>query len=105
MVLSILEREVNAGARHAEVILRTVNKVPAEITDPADVRSEANFQAAADLADRPRLSVGVKISENVRAFTVRKRIPFTPAKDRTASAKNVRRKARAVERVTQGQCP
>src|SRR4029077_11208823 len=98
-----LEREINAGARHAEIVVWTVDKVPAEIIDPADVPSETDFEAAADLANRPRLSVGVRISEDVRAFTVRKRIPFAAAKDCTASAKNVRRKARAVERITQGQ--
>ena len=51
MQLSILECEINSGTRHAEVIFRTVDKVPAEITDPADMRREANFQTAADLAN------------------------------------------------------
>src|SRR5436189_1522390 len=100
---SILEGEIHPGPHHSEVVLRTVNKVPTEITDPADVRRKANFEAATDLANCLGLGVGVKIRENVRVFTVRKRIPFTTAKDRTASAKNVRRKARAVERITQGQ--
>src|SRR5437867_1020803 len=100
---SILEGEIHPGPHHAEVVLRTVNKVPTEITDPADVRRKANFEAATDLANCLGLGVGVKIRQNVRVFTVRKRIPFTTAKDRTASAKNVRRKARAVEGITQGQ--
>src|SRR5436190_2698551 len=51
MRLSILEGEINSGPRHAKVIFRTVDKVPAEITDPADMRREANFQTAADLAN------------------------------------------------------
>jgi hypothetical protein len=49
----VLEREINAAAHHAEVIVRTVDKVPAEIIDPTDVRREANFQATAHLADCP----------------------------------------------------
>ena len=51
MRLSILEGEINAAAHHAEVIVRTVDKVPAEIIDPADVRSETDFEATANLAD------------------------------------------------------
>ena len=39
-----LEGEIHAGARHTEVVVRTVNEVPAEITDPADVRREADFE-------------------------------------------------------------
>ncbi len=62
---SILEGEIHPGPHHAKVVLRTVNKVPTEITDPADVRRKANFEAATDLADCLRLAVGVKISENV----------------------------------------
>jgi hypothetical protein len=48
-----LEREINAGADHAEVVVRSVHKVPAEITDPTNVRRETNFHAAANLADCP----------------------------------------------------
>src|SRR5438046_4046421 len=103
MRLSILEGEINSGPRHPKIVLRTVNKVPTEITDPADVRSETDFEAAADLANRLGRGIGVKISENVRVFAVCKRIPFTAAKNRAAATKNVRRKARAVERITQGQ--
>ena len=107
MRLSILEGEINSGPRHPKIVLRTVNKVPTEITDPADVRSETDFEAAADLANRLGRGIGVKISENVtlrlKCFTVRKRIPFTAAKNRAAATEKVGRKARAVERITQGQ--
>jgi hypothetical protein len=41
----ILESEINSGARHLEIVVSTINNVPAEITDPAHVRREANFQA------------------------------------------------------------
>ncbi len=46
-----LEGEIHAGAGHAEVVHWPVDKIPAEITDPADVRRKAHFQAAADLAN------------------------------------------------------
>src|SRR5713101_5084 len=98
-----LEREINPAAHHSEVIVPTVDKVPAEIIYPADVGSETDFEAAADLADSFCLSAGVYITENVRAITVEKCIPFAAAKDRAATTENVGRKARAVERITQGQ--
>src|SRR5437870_2240590 len=85
-----LEGEIHTCADHAEIVLRPIHKIPAEVTDPADMRGEADFHAAADLPDRPRLTVGVKIREDVGVFTIRKRISFAPAEDRTASAKKVR---------------
>ena len=45
-----LEGEVHAGADHAEVVMGPVHKVPAEVADPADMRGETHFHAAADLA-------------------------------------------------------
>ena len=80
-----------------------VHKIPAEVTNPADMWGQTDFHAATDLADCPRFTVGVKISQNVGTFTIRKRISFAPAEDRTASAKNVGRKAGAGDRVTQRQ--
>jgi hypothetical protein len=34
-----LEREIHAGADHTKIIIWAVHEIPAEITDPADVRS------------------------------------------------------------------
>jgi hypothetical protein len=34
-----LEREIHAGADHTKIIVWAVHEIPAEITDPADVRS------------------------------------------------------------------
>jgi hypothetical protein len=50
-ILDPLEREINSSARHAKVVMRPLHKIPAEITNPANVRCDANFHAAADLAD------------------------------------------------------
>jgi len=36
----------------SEVVVLTINNVPAEITHPANVWREANFQAGAQLTDR-----------------------------------------------------
>ena len=96
-ILSPLEREVNPGANHAEVVMRPVHKIPAEVTDPANVRSEANFHAATNLADCPRLGAGLfsandsVVHDNVRFFA--------STKDSASSAKKVRREARAGNRI------
>src|SRR6266498_3071028 len=69
-----LEREIYAGANHPEVVLRSIDEIPAEIADPANVRGHANFHAAADLADCPRLGTGLfsandsVVHDNVRLF-------------------------------------
>ena len=38
-VVNGLEREIHARADHSEVVLRTIYKIPAEITHPTDVWS------------------------------------------------------------------
>ena len=45
-----LEREVDAGARHSEVVIRARDDVPAEVVGPADLRGDANFEPTAYLA-------------------------------------------------------
>ena len=50
-----LECEIHAGTDHAEIILWAIHEIPAEITDPADVRGYADFHPATHLADCPRL--------------------------------------------------
>ena len=90
-ILDLLEREINPRANHAKIIGRSVHKVPAEIADPADVRSHANFHATAYLADCPRLGTSLfrandsVVHDNVRAFA--------STKDSAASTKNVGREA------------
>src|SRR5262249_2220694 len=100
-ILDPLEREINPGANHAKVVLWPVHKIPTEITDPANVRSKTNFHAATDLADCPRLGAGLLsandsvVYDNVRLFAA--------TKDSSATAKNVRRESRALDRVAQRQ--
>src|SRR5439155_17671610 len=80
-----LEREINPAAHHAEVVIWTVNKVPAEIINPANVRREADFEATTDLADC--LRPGTVVDEIIVRFI--KASPFAAAEDRAASAKNI----------------
>ena len=46
-----LEREVHAAAHHADVIVRPVHHGPTEVVYLADARHDANFDAAAKLAN------------------------------------------------------
>src|SRR6266481_4507198 len=97
-----LEGEIYACADHPEVVLWSIDEIPAEIADPANVRGEANFHATADLPDCPRLGTGLfsandpVVHDNIRAFAA--------TKDSPGSAKKVRREARAGNRVAQRQC-
>src|SRR5437762_3455199 len=95
-----LEGEIHTCADHAEVVMRSVHKVPAEVTDPANVRGEPNFHSAANLTDRPRLGVSMTDSlHNVEAFSRFSKClidwPLTATKDPAGASKNIRRKARA----------
>ena len=56
-IAAVLEGEVHAGAGHAKVVFRTIHKIPAEVTDPADMRGETHFHAAADLAHYACLAI------------------------------------------------
>ena len=39
LLVNGLEREIHACANHTKIIVGAVHKIPAEITDPADVRT------------------------------------------------------------------
>jgi hypothetical protein len=80
---SILESEIQPCTDHAEVVVRSIYKVPAEITDQANVWREADFHAAADLADCPRLAVsmtnGLELVETFAGFRHSPIHPFLTA--------------------------
>src|SRR6266404_6166029 len=100
--LSILEGEVNAGASHAEVVIAAIDNVPAEIRYPANVRRDANFEAATKLPHPPGFLVftdGLRDTKSVMGAIV------VAAKDSTTARPDIRRKTGARNRVTQGQCP
>src|SRR6267154_5589981 len=98
-----LEREVDAGAGHSEVIIGSRDYVPADVVGPADVRSEANFKTTAHLADRfgvaaielsPDDSQGLRWGEE--------EIVVAAATEDGATAKpEIRGKARAADREAQ----
>src|SRR6476620_7763802 len=103
-----LEREINAGADHTKIIVWAVHEIPAEITDPPDVRSYADFHPPANLADCPRLGICMTSCRNdIETFSWLDKalvdLLLATAKDPASPAKNVRRKTRARDRVTQGE--
>src|SRR5436190_11361821 len=58
-----LEREVQTGAGHSEVVIGTRDDIPADVVGPAEVRGEANFKTPADLTNQFGVAV-VKLSPN-----------------------------------------
>src|SRR4029079_8993491 len=101
-----LEREIHTGADHTKIILGAIHEIPAEITDPPDVWSYTNFHSTANLADRPRLRIGMTSCRNdiealSRLGTALVKLIIAPAKDPASTPKNVRRKTRARDWVTQ----
>ena len=98
--LSILEGEVNAGASHAEVVIPAIDNVPAEIRYPANVRRDANFEAATKLPHSTRFILfadGFRHTKSVMGTIV------VATKDSTAARPYIGRKTGAGNRVTQGQ--
>ena len=53
--LGDLEREVQAATDHSEVVMRSVDDVPAEVTHDTDVTSESVLNATTELAHHPVL--------------------------------------------------
>jgi hypothetical protein len=51
----LLEREVQTGSSQAEVVLGTIDNIPAEIAGQTDVTRKTNFEAAAKLAHGPAI--------------------------------------------------
>src|SRR4029453_7611613 len=102
----ILEGEINSRARHTKVVMRTIDHVPAEIRDPADMRSEAEFDATAELANRPCLTflgAGFCIEHVTGEITNDRKASHAPAttKDGAATTENVRGPTAARNRVTE----
>ncbi len=93
----MLESEIHSRTGHAKVIVRSINKVPAEITDQANVWREADFYAAADLADSAGFAVRMTNGlELVEAFAGFKNPPIhsllTATKDSAACHQKCRAK-------------
>src|SRR5947209_3561469 len=90
-----LKRERNTAANHAEVIPRTIHDVPAEVVHPADCRGEANFDAAAELANRLRFAVVTTHADDTALRIEQQHVTAPATEDRTAASKNVRCEPRA----------
>jgi hypothetical protein len=97
LIVDSLEGEIYAGADHPEIVLRSVDEIPAEIANPANMRRHANFHATADLADCPRFGTSLfGANDSVVHDDV---CLFTSTKDSATSTKNVGRETRTGNRV------
>jgi hypothetical protein len=95
----VLEGEIEAAAHHTKIVVRPIYYIPAEIIDPADMRSDADFDPAAELANCPRLRISLfGPNDSVAHHNVRL---FATAKDATAAGEDVRCKTRARDWLTQ----
>src|SRR4029077_3381061 len=91
-----LERKIHAGADHTKIVFWAIHEIPAEITDPADVRSYADLHPTTNLADCPRLSVCMTSCRgDIETFSRLDKalvdLLLASAKDPASSAKNVGR--------------
>src|SRR5207302_4451205 len=109
---SVLEGKRNAAAHHAEVILRPIHHVPTEIVHPADVRGDANFDAAAKLANRlGRTTAVVGMKKLYRRVTNGAQsveddsISLAAAKNGATAGPNVWSEARTRNRIAQRKGP
>src|SRR5437868_1315384 len=106
-----LKGKIYTCASHTEIVFRPIDEIPAEITDPADMRGETDFHAAAHLADSLCLAICMtNCLENVETLAPLVNKPFAnkpidrplaATKDGAGAAKKVGRKAGARDRITQ----
>jgi hypothetical protein len=102
-----LEREIDAGAGHAEVAVFASYEVPAEIVCPADVRRESEFETGANLADSFRGStmvLRVKKWDCADDAVGYKLVRLTAAENYTATAPDIGRKTGTMSRKAEGKC-
>src|SRR4051794_24138461 len=88
--------------------MRAVQDIPAKVAGKADVTGHANFETSAKLAHGAALVGIAEMIRDRRLFTndfATNRMIISSAESATAAPPDVRRKARAMERKTQGQGP
>src|SRR2546423_4704661 len=98
-----LEREVQTGPSHSEVVVGTRDDIPAAVVSPAKVRCKTNFKPTADLADQLGRAV-VKLSPDAaeRRCRIEEEVVIPAAtKNGDAAEAEIRGKARAADRETQ----
>ena len=96
-----LEGKRDAAPDHPEIILRSVEPVPAEVSHDADVSGEAKFKATACFSFQHRIIVVAMIRDLEDIFRRFGEDGMRSAKSATYPAKNVRRKTRAADRISQ----
>jgi hypothetical protein len=105
--LSTLEREIQTGSSHAEVVPGTINNIPAEIAGETDVTRYTNFEAAAKLAHGPGFVVILHmVGKNAYLpnDVMSNRTIVTAVENHAAAGPGIWRKARAMKRITQREC-
>src|SRR6266571_1244586 len=107
----MLEREINTGADHTEVVVRSIHHIPTEITNPPDVQSKTDFDAATKLANSLRLGTSLT-STNVKCgnraeesgnLLYNEMCPFSATKNPATACEDVRCKTSARNWITQGE--
>ena len=95
-----LEREVDAGAGHSEIVIGTRDDVPAHVIGPANVRGEANFKSTAHLADQLTFAVIKLPAHDAQWLRVIEEEVVTAAatEDAAAAEPEIWREARAANR-------
>jgi hypothetical protein len=95
-----LEREVDAGAGHSEIVIGTRDDVPAYVVGPTDVRGEANFKSTADLTDCARTAVRKLSPDDAKRLRRIEEEVVTAAatEDAAAAEPEIWREARAANR-------
>jgi hypothetical protein len=112
-----LEREIDAGSKHAEIILRPIDHIPTKVICPTDVPGESKLKTATELTHYFRsrtevLSLGIdegylalRGRHHVGDFLSGKGVSLAAAENRANSCPRIRRETRARNRIAQRKCP
>ena len=96
-----LEREVEPGASHPEIIVGPLHNIPAEIVQQAEVRREANFETASKLANGFALTL-IELSPDDSKIGVDELTVPPTSPDSAAAHPKIGCKARAANRKPHG---
>ena len=100
--------EIDAAAKHSEIILRPIDDAEAQVVSPTDVPRESEFETGAELTEHFGFAsemFGLRIdSEGVRRSLCVNDIPFAAAENRANTGPCIRRETRARNWIPQRKC-
>ena len=99
-----LKREGQSRPGHAEVVMGTLEEIPAEVSHPANVSGESNLQTAADLTNKSALVFFGSEAEHAFLGINSSRLVIMASKHTTDTAPNVGRETRTMNGITEGEC-